>query len=113
MMNFNGATVGKKIRELRKKSRITQTALGQALGVSKSSVAMWETDKRSPDLETVKRLSDFFSVSMEYFISGEATLARGSIIIVQKDGSHKRYSLNDEQLAAVNALVETLCDKDE
>ncbi|MCH4033771.1 MAG: helix-turn-helix domain-containing protein [Lachnospiraceae bacterium] len=38
--------IGERLKELRKKNGYTQVTLADNLGVSKGTVAMWETDKR-------------------------------------------------------------------
>ena len=46
----------------------TQVSLAETLGVSKGTVAMWETGKRTPDFETLIRLSDLFDVRTDYIL---------------------------------------------
>ena len=57
-----------RIKELRKANGYTQITLADALGVSKGTVAMWETGKRTPDFETLIRLSDLFDVRTDYIL---------------------------------------------
>ena len=51
-----------RLKALRKKHGYTQVSLAETLGVSKGTVAMWETGKRTPDFETLIGLSDLFDV---------------------------------------------------
>lgn len=57
-----------KIKALRKEYNMTQSDLAQKLNVAQGSVAMWETDKRTPDVEMLKKLSTCFNVSVDYLI---------------------------------------------
>ena len=57
-----------RLKSLRKKCGYTQVSLAETLGVSKGTVAMWETGKRTPDFETLIRLSDLFDVSTDYIL---------------------------------------------
>lgn len=57
-----------RLKSLRKKSGYTQVSLAETLGVSKGTVAMWETGKRTPDFETLIRLSDLFDVRTDYIL---------------------------------------------
>ena len=41
---------GTRLKEIRKKRGYTQVSLAEALGVSKGTVAMWETKKELQDL---------------------------------------------------------------
>lgn len=63
--------LGDKIKELRNKKGIYQQDLADALSVSKSTVAMWETNKREPDLEMIKKIADYFNISTDYLINWE------------------------------------------
>ena len=57
-----------RLKSLRKKCGCTQVSLAETLGVSKGTVAMWETGKRTPDFETLIRLSDLFDVRTDYIL---------------------------------------------
>ena len=57
-----------RLKSLRKKCGYTQVSLAETLGVSKGTVAMWETGKRTPDFETLIRLSDLFDVRTDYIL---------------------------------------------
>lgn len=57
-----------RLKELRKANGLTQTQFAATFNVASGTVAMWETDKRKPDIDTLKKLADFFSVSVDYLI---------------------------------------------
>ena len=61
-----------RLKSLRKKYGYTQVSLAETLGVSKGTVAMWETGKRTPDFETLIGLSDLFDVRTDYIL-GKST----------------------------------------
>lgn len=61
-----------RLKALRKKHGYTQVSLAETLGVSKGTVAMWETGKRTPDFETLIGLSDLFDVRTDYIL-GKST----------------------------------------
>ena len=61
-----------RLKALRKKHGYTQVSLAETLGVSKGTVAMWETGKRTPDFETLIGLSDLFEVRTDYIL-GKST----------------------------------------
>lgn len=67
-----------RLRLLRKKHGYTQVSLAETLGLSKGTVAMWETGKRTPDFETLIRLSDLFDVRTDYILgkSNDASSAK-------------------------------------
>ena len=53
-------TFASRLKQLRKEKGYTQVTLATALGLSKGTVAMWETGKRTPDYEVVNQLADIF-----------------------------------------------------
>jgi repressor LexA len=53
---------------LRRGAKITQQKLAQAIGVSRSTIAMWETGASQPDNQSLTRLADYFGVSIDYLL---------------------------------------------
>lgn len=62
-----------RLKLLRKNKGLTQTELANALHLSHGAIAMWETNKRQPDNDTMLRLADFFGVSVDYLLGREET----------------------------------------
>ena len=60
------------LKSLRKKAGYSQTELGNKLNLSKSTISMYEHGERSPDRETMIRISELFNVSMDYLYEKEA-----------------------------------------
>ncbi len=57
---------------LRRRSGLSQQALADATGLSRSAVGMYETGKREPDIDTLRLLSEFFGVDMNTLTSPES-----------------------------------------
>lgn len=57
-----------RLKTIRKQKGYTQVSLAEKLEVSKGTVAMWETGKRTPDFETLITLSDIFDVRTDYLL---------------------------------------------
>ena len=55
-----------RLKELRKSNGYTQNDMATLLEVTTSTVAMWESGKRHPTIETLKSLARLFNVSMDY-----------------------------------------------
>ena len=53
-------------RQLRKEKNMTQEEMSKNLGVSKSSIAMWETGQRLPSPDLYEQIADFFNVDIDY-----------------------------------------------
>jgi transcriptional regulator with XRE-family HTH domain len=54
-----------KMRELRKKKKLTMKELGKAVGVSESTISLYENGKHEPDLVTIKRIADILETSLD------------------------------------------------
>ncbi|MDI3508754.1 MAG: hypothetical protein PWP48_1345 [Clostridiales bacterium] len=54
--------------KLRKERKMTQEELANILGISRSALSLYETNKRQPDFQTICRLADFFNVSVDYLL---------------------------------------------
>lgn len=59
---------GKRLKLLRKKYRLTQKDLADKLGISPSSIGMFEQGRRQPDPEMLKKLSSLFNVTSDYML---------------------------------------------
>ncbi|ALS17785.1 helix-turn-helix domain-containing protein [Clostridium butyricum] len=57
--------LGDRIKELREKKNLTQSQLSKILGVSPSTIGMWEQNRRSPDNESLNKIADLFNVSID------------------------------------------------
>ena len=56
------------LRELREKKGISQATLARDLGVSKSTIGLYETGDTLPDAKTLHDLAVYFGVSADYLI---------------------------------------------
>lgn len=61
--------LGDRIRDLRETNNIKQKDLAAVFGVENSTWSQYETNKRTPDLDTIRKLSEFFNVSVDYLFS--------------------------------------------
>lgn len=57
-----------RIRDLRKERRLTQAELASVLKVSARTIGFYETGERDPDTDTLRKLADFFCVSIDYLL---------------------------------------------
>ena len=63
MGNFNDM-----LKYLRVREKMSQAELADKLGVSKSTVGMYELGKREPDFETLEAIADLFNVDMNFLL---------------------------------------------
>lgn len=57
-----------RLKELRERKGMSQIQLSEELGISKSSVSMYERGERNPDFETLETIADFFNVDMNFLL---------------------------------------------
>ena len=57
-----------RIKELRKERDMTQEKLGELLGVKRATVSKYENEQMAPSIDVLKRLSEIFSVSINYIL---------------------------------------------
>lgn len=63
-MEFN-----EKLQQLRKNKGLTQEELAQAIYVSRTAVSKWESGRGYPNIESLKELARFFSVTVDELLS--------------------------------------------
>ena len=78
--------IGDRIRKLRISKRMTQGELAKELGVSPSTVGMYEQGRRQPDGEMLIKLCEIFSVTADSLLGvSEEPLEATEIIKVMSD----------------------------
>lgn len=65
--------LGNILSKLRKSKGLNQREFANSFGVSNGAVAMWETNKRQPDIDTLIKIANFYNVSLEYLIGVPST----------------------------------------
>ena len=69
-MEFN-----EKLQELRKSRSLTQEDLAEALFVSRTAISKWESGRGYPNLDSLKAISKYFTVSIDELICPEEILS--------------------------------------
>lgn len=60
-----------RLKELRKARGYSQQDLAKKVGMSKSSISMYEVGERAPSIEVLELFGDFFNVSTDYLLGKE------------------------------------------
>ena len=93
-MEFN-----EKLQELRKNKGLTQEQLAEALVVSRTAISKWESGRGYPNLDSLKEISRYFSVTIDDLICSE------EIIIAAED--EKRACI-DKYISLICCTLDTL-----
>ena len=64
-----------KLQELRKSKGLTQEELAESLFVSRTAISKWESGRGYPNIDSLKEISKFFSVSIDDLLSGEKLIS--------------------------------------
>ena len=59
------------LKEIRKKKKLSQLKVAMDLSISREVISYYENGKRSPDVDMLLILSNYFNVSIDYLIKGE------------------------------------------
>jgi len=84
-MEFN-----EKLQELRKQKGLTQEALAEKLYVSRTAISKWESGKGYPNIESLKAIAKFFSVTVDELLSSDEVLT-----IAEEDNKRNETHFRD------------------
>lgn len=73
-----------RLRALRKERGLTLQQLAKHFGMSHSTLSKYETGSRKPDMKMLKKLSDFFGVSVDYLIGESPVRDKEETVILNK-----------------------------
>lgn len=63
--------MGERICECRKQRKLSQAQMAEIIGISDNAFSKIETGNSKARLENVKKIADFFHVSLDYLANGE------------------------------------------
>ena len=89
-----GAELMTKLKELRKEHKLSMKELGKILGLSESTISLYEAGKREPDIKTLIKIADYFNVSVD--------------VLLSRDETNKDEILDNHSLSMFN--FEKMCD---
>ncbi len=55
-----------RIREERKKAKLTQEDMAKQLNITRAAYALYETDKTQPNIETATKIAEILKTSLDY-----------------------------------------------
>ena len=79
-MEFN-----EKLQELRKQNGLTQEDLAEKLYVSRTAISKWESGRGYPNIDSLKAIAKFFSVTVDELLSSEEVLTIAEETSKQKE----------------------------
>ena len=82
--------IGENIKRLRRQKGITQETLAERMHVSTAAVSKWELGRGYPNIDSLKDIAKFFSVSLDDLLSTNEVLA-----IAEEDGKQRSKHFTD------------------
>ena len=73
---------GNRLYQLRRKAHLSQSQLGEMVGVSNKAVSKWENGQAKPGLEIVNKLADILSVSLDDLLHASLTEKKITKIVI-------------------------------
>ena len=92
-----------KLQQLRKQKGLTQEQLAERLFVSRTAVSKWESGRGFPNIDSLKAISQVFSVKLDDLLSGDALLD-----IARQDQLQKQDQLQDLLFGLLDCAIALL-----
>jgi len=110
-MDINKIAFGSKIIELRESKGLTRYELADILKIEYPSLSKYETDARTPSPELIKKMAEYFEVSIDFFYNHLTPKAEGNSkdlqkILAQHGLTFEGSPLTDEDKQAILDIAE-------
>ena len=79
-----------KLQELRKQKGLTQEELASQLYVSRTAISKWESGRGYPNIDSLKAIAAFFSVTIDELLSADE-----AVTLAEADGKEKEKHAQD------------------
>ncbi|MBR2188550.1 MAG: helix-turn-helix transcriptional regulator [Eubacterium sp.] len=90
--------ISDKLKEARQKAGMTQDQVAEKIMVSRVTISHWENGKSLPDIISLLKLSDLYSISLD-------ELVRGDPRIMEKVRKDAKDADNNKRLIGVTAIL--------
>ena len=61
----------KGLKTIRKEHKLNQLKVAMDLNISREALSHYENGKREPSLDMLRKLSEYFNVSIDYLVNGK------------------------------------------
>ncbi|EIS9525392.1 TPA: helix-turn-helix domain-containing protein [Clostridioides difficile] len=103
--------LGEKIKSLRLEKNMTQEEFAESLCISRPALSLYESNKRKPDFEVLKKIAEYFNVSIDFLLDNNI---KDKNNYTNKNNSSSKIGSNeiDEEVEALVDMIYEL-DKDD
>lgn len=105
------------LKVLRSEFAITQKQLADVIGVSQQSINKYENHNIEPDIETLKRIADYFDTSIDYLVGYSGERHKSSVSTTQEISYQERYlirkyrTLTQKEKQSIDLIIENYMEK--
>ena len=106
-----------KLRYLRKHQELTQVEVAENLKINSATYSKYEQGITEPDIATIKKLANFFDVSVDYLLENDRSLSdTDEIVDFNNFILNGRYTINSKFLSnrerkRLNNMVKVMYDE--
>ncbi len=68
--------IGERLREARVAAGLTQEIAAEKMNVSRQTISNWETERTYPDIISVIKMSDIYSISLDELMKGDPKMIK-------------------------------------
>ena len=83
-----------KIKELMKKSKTKRETLSNELQIPKATLDNYIAERRQPDIETIKKIANYFHVSLDYLLDLDDKLNTQQAELIQITNGMSENDMN-------------------
>ena len=96
-------TFGEKLKKLRTDKGLTQDEFAEKIYVTRTAVSKWETDRGYPNIDSLKAIAMFFSITVDELLSSNEMLK-----IAEEDNAQREKHFRDLVYALLDMSIATL-----
>lgn len=94
-----------RLKELRKARKLKQTDIAEVLSCSQGVYSRYESEEREPPFDIIKKLAEFYGVTIDFLMGGEATKDQSPPQVQQKAPS----TLDEEIMKELEGMDAEQC----
>ena len=99
-----------RIKQLRIERGITQTELAKIISVSQAALSGYETGKYEADLATYRKIAEYFGVSVDFLLGGDAPASSLTLDDFTFAMHHHSGQLTEKDKQILLAMAQQLSD---
>jgi transcriptional regulator with XRE-family HTH domain len=101
---------GERLRHTRESKGLSQSELAHKAGFQPSAIAHFESERRSPSFENLRRLADALAVTIDFLLGRDTDPKTAGPVAEQLFRDFSRMSAKDQETVA--DIAKMLADKD-